>query len=120
MSNEPDLDDLVEEWLTVPDVAERLEIPITRVHALISDFHLASHRRGERSVKSIPALFLDGNNILDPLRGTLSVLHDAGYNEQEAIRWLFTPDESLPGRPIDALHAGRKTEVRRRAQASAW
>jgi len=26
----------------------------------------------------------------------------------------------LPGRPIDALRDGRKTEIRRRAQALAW
>ncbi len=36
------------------------------------------------------------------------------------LRWLFTPDDSLPGTPIDALRGGRKTEVRRRAQALAF
>ena len=36
------------------------------------------------------------------------------------MRWLFTPDDSLPGTPADALRAGRKTEVRRRAQALAF
>ncbi|NKX51550.1 DNA-binding protein, partial [Arthrobacter deserti] len=41
-------------------------------------------------------------------------------NDEEILRWLFTEDESLPGRPIDALREGRKTEIRRRAQALAW
>ena len=43
--------------------------------------------------------------------------YDAGYGDVEAIRWLFTPDPSLPGSPIDAVLAGRHTEVKRRAQA---
>jgi hypothetical protein len=30
---------------------------------------------------------------------------------------MFTPDESLPGRPIDALRENRGSEVKRRAQA---
>ena len=48
------------------------------------------------------------------------VLADAGYSDEELIVWLFTPDESLRGRPIDALREGRKTEIRRRAQSLAW
>ena len=50
----------------------------------------------------------------------LVLLADAGFSDEEALRWLFTEDESLPGRPIDALRDGRKTEIRRRAQALAW
>ena len=51
---------------------------------------------------------------------TLESLLDAGFSDEEALRWLFTEDESLPGRPIDALRDGRRTEIRRRAQALAW
>lgn len=50
----------------------------------------------------------------------MAVLRDAAYTDAQAIRWLFTEDESLPGRPIDALRRGQKTEVRRRAQALGW
>ena len=50
----------------------------------------------------------------------MTVLRDNLYTDLEAVTWLFTEDESLPGRPIDALRDGRKTEVRRRAQALAW
>jgi hypothetical protein len=46
-----------------------------------------------------------------------TLLADAGYDGEASVRWLFTADESLPGRPIDALRANRGTEVRRRAQA---
>lgn len=115
-----DLDALVGEWLTLPDVAERLDIVVTRVHNLVKDRKLVAVRRGERAVRSVPALFLTGTGLVEPVHGTLVLLHDAGYTDEEALRWLFTEDESLPGRPIDALRDGRKTEVRRRAQALAW
>jgi hypothetical protein len=47
----------------------------------------------------------------------LTVLHDTGYDDRTARRWLFTADDSLPGRPIDALRENRGSEVKRRAQA---
>jgi hypothetical protein len=65
----------------------------------------------------VPALFLDGPAIVKGLPGTLTVLHDAGYSDAEAVRWLVTPDPTLPGAPIEALRENRGTEVKRRAQA---
>jgi len=52
--------------------------------------------------------------------GVLTVLHDGGYDDRAALTWLFTEDESLPGRPIDALRENRGAEVKRRAQALAF
>ena len=51
------------------------------------------------------------------LGGTLTVLADSGFENEEAMRWLFTADETLPGTPIQALREDRGREVRRRAQA---
>jgi hypothetical protein len=48
------------------------------------------------------------------------VLHDGGYDDAAILAWLFTPDDSLPGRPIDALRENRGSEVKRRAQAMAF
>ena len=45
---------------------------------------------------------------------------EAGFDEEEALRWLFTADETLPGTPIEALCKHRGTEVNRRAQALAF
>jgi Rv2175c C-terminal domain of unknown function/DNA-binding protein Rv2175c, wHTH domain len=115
-----DLDALVGEWLTLPDVAERLALDVGKVRRLLQDRYLVGVRRGERNLLSVPAPLLVGNTFLTELRGTLTVLADAGYDDETALRWLFTPDESLPGRPVDALREGRKTEVRRRAQALAF
>ena len=115
-----DLDTLVGQWLTLPDVAERLGLDVGKVRRLLQDRYLVAVRRGERNVLSVPASLLEDGAPLAELRGTLTVLADAGYDDEAALRWLFTPDDSLPGRPVDALREGRKTEVRRRAQALAF
>jgi len=115
-----DLDTLVSDWLPLPDVAERLGLDVGKVRRLLQDRHLVGVRRGERNVLSVPAAFVVDGAPLPELRGTLTVLADSGYDDQASLRWLFTPDETLPGTPVDALRAGRKTEVRRRAQALAF
>jgi hypothetical protein len=51
------------------------------------------------------------------LPGVLTLLRDAGYNEEEALRWLYTPDDTLPGTPAEVLGSDGATEVKRRAQA---
>lgn len=120
MTQTHDLETLVGTWLTLPEIAERLDVVVTRVHKMIKERQLLDVRLGERNVRYVPAQFLTDSGVLKSLRGTIMVLEDAGFHGAEIIRWLFTEDESLPGRPIDALHAGRKTEIRRRAQALAW
>lgn len=112
--------ELVGDWITIPDIAEALDLIVTKVHNLISDQTLLALRDPETNVRKVPALFMNGDRVLDSLKGTITVLKDSGFSDEEAIVWLFTEDDSLPGRPIDALHQGRKTEIRRRAQALAW
>lgn len=112
-----DLDDLVAEWLTLPEVAERLDLPVNRIRQLLAEGRLAAVRQGGGGPLRVPARFLSGDAVLKRLPGTLTLLRDAGYSEAEAIRWLFTPEETLPGAPVDALQEGRGTEVTRRAQA---
>lgn len=111
------LESAVSEWLTIPDVAERLGLDANRARGLLRDRQLLAVRRGERNVLSVPADFVQDGAVLKGLPGTLVLLADAGYSDEEALRWLFTADESLPGTPVDALRANRGTEVRRRAQA---
>lgn len=112
-----ELDELVSAWLTLPEVAERLDLPVNRARQLIKERQLVAVRRGERRVLSVPAAFLDGTQILKGLPGTLTLLADNRYSDEESVRWLFTPDESLPGTPVQALAENRGTEVRRRAHA---
>jgi hypothetical protein len=109
---------LVPEWLTVPDVAERFGVLVTKVHQLLNEGSLASARID--GVLRIPAGFVRGDAVVKGLPGVLNLLHDGGYDDEQAIRWLHTPDESLPGTPVDALQADRSREVKRRAQALAF
>ena len=109
-------DALVGEWLSLPDVADRLGIPPGRVKQLLRDRKLLAVNRPEGTL-AVPASFLDGNQIVKGLCGTLTLLFDCGFDDLEAMRWLFTPDDTLPGSPVEALMANRGTEVRRRAQA---
>jgi hypothetical protein len=115
----PLADALVAEWLSLPEVATRLDLPVSRVKQLLRDRKLVAVVRpsGDRAV---PAAFLDGGQIVKGLSGTLTVLFDCGFGDDEALRWLFTADETLPGTPIEALYAHRGTEVNRRAQALAF
>lgn len=102
-------------WLDLPDVAERLNLPITRVHQLIRDGALLAVRRDGKRV--VPAELIATPAVRKHLPGVLTLLHDAGYNDEEAMRWLYTSDDSLPGTPAQALSGNRATEVKRRAQA---
>ena len=106
------------EWLTVPDVAQRLGLPVTRVHQLLRDGGLAGLRSA--GLLRVPAGFIRGDAVVKGLSGVLTLLHDGGYDDEAAIRWLHTPDETLPGTPVEALRADRGREVKRRAQALAF
>jgi len=110
--------DTAQNWLTVPDVAAALDIPVTRVHQLLRDGALLAGRVD--GVLKIPADFLSDGVIVKGLTGTITLLRDAGYDDEAALRWLYRPDDSLPGTPVQALVENRGTEVKRRAQASAF
>jgi len=104
--------------LTLPEVAQRLGIRVNRVRQLIRDRALATVEHD--GTPHVPAAFLDDEGILTHLAGVLTVLRDGGYSDAEAVTWLFTEDDSLPGMPIEALHEKRHHEVNRRAQAMAF
>ena len=114
------VDQLVTGWLSLRDVADRLGVSPNQVRQMVRDHQLAALRHSEAREPQVPAEMLEGAAAVKGLAGTLTLLADAGYDEEESVRWLFTPDESLPGRPIDALRENRGTEVRRRAQAMAF
>jgi excisionase family DNA binding protein len=105
-------------WLTVPELVELLGIPQGKVRRLIEDRALLALRVD--GVLKVPASFVDGSEPLHELRGTLMLLADSGYSDEEAMHWLLTEEDSLGVAPIEALRAGRKAEVRRVAQALAF
>jgi excisionase family DNA binding protein len=112
-------DALVPEWLTVPEIAERLGVEVTRVRQLVNEGQLIAVRRGENRALHVPAAFIGEDKVVKGLSGTLTLLRDDGFTDEEMLEWLFTPDSSLPGTPAQALSENRGTEVKRRAQALA-
>lgn len=115
-----DLDDLVTEWLPLPDLAERIDQPLPKIRQLVREGKLVTVPRGDRRIQSVPADFVHEGRLVKGLAGALTVLRDAGYSDVEALRWLLTDDPALPGRPVDAMAAGRDTAVKRRAQVLAF
>jgi hypothetical protein len=116
---DPRSDAIVGQWLTIPEVAERLDLPVNRIKQYLRDRKLLGVERPDGSFR-IPAAFLDENQVVRGLHGTLTLLFDCGFSDVEAMRWLFTSDDSLPGSPIEAIAAHRCSEVNRRAQALAF
>lgn len=107
---------LVSAWLTLPEAAELLGVGVNRVRQLVTDRQLLAVRRGESNALMVPADFVQDGRVLKGLPGVLTLLKDAKYEDDEALRWLYT-DDDLPGSPAQALVENRGTEVKRRAQA---
>jgi excisionase family DNA binding protein len=102
-------------WLTFPDVAERLGVGLSKVHQMVRDGALLSVKRG--GVRQVPIELVANRTVLKHLPGVLTLLRDAGFDDDEAMRWLYQLDETLPGTPAEALAGDQATEVKRRAQA---
>jgi hypothetical protein len=109
----PDLPDV--QWLTIPDLTEQLGLKVSQVRRLIEDRALLARRVD--GVWRVPSDFIVDGEPMSELKGTLVVLGDSGFSDEEAMHWLLSPEDSLGVSPIDALRAGRKAEVRRVAQA---
>jgi excisionase family DNA binding protein len=107
---------LVDGWLTLPEAAELLGVSPNRIRQLVTDRQLLAVRRGENNALMVPADFVQDGRVLKGLPGVLTLLKDARYADDEALRWLYT-DDDLPGSPVQALIENRGTEVKRRAQA---
>lgn len=106
------------EWLTLPDVAERLDVTISKVHQMIRDRELLAVRRD--GVRRVPAELVANNTVRKHLPGVLTLLHDANFSDEEILQWLYRPDDSLSGTPATALGGDRAREVKRRAQAEGF
>ncbi|RBO90216.1 hypothetical protein DFR74_106101 [Nocardia puris] len=102
--------------LSLPEVADRLGIVVTRVHQMLRDHQLLAVRRD--GVAGVPEVFFDSTGaVVKPLPGLITVMRDSKYTDEEILEWIFTDDDSLPGKPVDALHGPLAREVVRRAAA---
>ncbi len=115
-----DLATLVGDWLDWSHASQQLGVSVSKVRQLIREHQLAAVVPVAGAGQQIPAAFLMDGQVVKGVPGVLTVLHDGGYDDRAALTWLFTSDDTLPGRPIDALRENRGTEIKRRAQAMAF
>jgi hypothetical protein len=113
------LQDLITDWLDWKAAATALGVSVTKVRTLIREHHLAAAVPSPGAGQQIPAELIMDGEIVKGVPGLLTLFADGGWDDREKLAWLFTPDETLPGRPIDALRENRGSEVKRRAQALA-
>lgn len=106
------------QYFTVPDLVELFGEPVGRIHRLIEDHYLAGTKVD--GVFKIPAEFVQNDEVIPAMRGTMLTLLDAGFSVDEAVRWLLTDNDELGQRPIDTMRAGHKAAVRRAVQGLAF
>jgi excisionase family DNA binding protein len=111
------LPEQVDRWLTIPDVAELMGLGVTRVRELLREGGIPFLRAEPTGPVYIPADLVTDVGPVKHVGAVLTLLRDAGYSEDEQMRWLFTPDPTIPGTPAQALRENRGTEIKRRAQA---
>ena len=114
------LSELVGEWLDWAQAGERLHLSASKVRQLIREHQLAAVVPTPGAGQRVPAELIADGVVVKGVPGVCTVLHDGGYDDRAILTWLFTPDDTLPGRPIDALRENRGAEVKRRAQAMAF
>ena len=113
------LADLIAEWVDWKGAAAELGVSVSKVRQLIREHQLAAAVPAPGAGQQVPAELLMDGEIVKGVPGLLTLFSDGGWDDREILTWLFTPDDSLPGRPIDALRENRGAEVKRRAQALA-
>ena len=114
-----DLSTLITDWVDWKTAAEHLHVSVSKVRQWIREHQLAAAVPTPGAGQQIPAELLMDGEIVKGVPGLLTLFSDGGWDDREKLTWLFTADDSLPGRPIDALRENRGAEVKRRAQALA-
>jgi excisionase family DNA binding protein len=104
----------VDHWLSIDEVSDQLGISSSKVRRLIEEHVLFSVRVDKQPM--IPAHLIQNGEPLASIRGTMLMLIDMDFTEEEAIQWLYAENENLGTTPIKALLQGHKAPVRRAAQ----
>lgn len=117
-----DLETLVGEWLSIPELGEAIGLTQRQARRLVDDKVVLAHRVGPNNALCVPAAFVEDDHLLTGIEGTITVLLDARLSPDEALEWLFAVDPTLPieGSPMTMLRAHRKAEVRKRASELAF
>jgi hypothetical protein len=119
-SADVDLAALIADWLDWSQAGDQLHLSTSKVRQLIREHQLAAAVPSPGAGQQVPAELISDGQVVKGVPGVCTVLHDGGYDDRAILAWLFTSDDTLPGRPIDALRENRGAEVKRRAQAMAF
>jgi len=111
-----ELDGLASSWISLPELADSIGEPLGKVRQLVREGKLVAIGRGQPTTKQVPGDFVHDGRLVKGLAGTVTLLRDAGYTDEEALRWLLSEDDGLSARPVDAMAEGRDRAVKRRAQ----
>ncbi len=103
------------DFLTMREAGERLGIPTQRIKQLWADDELL--RVDVDGKPMVPALCLEevgGQWMpLESVRGTVTMLRDAGFSTEEATRWMLEANDDLDGAvPLECLASHRVKDVR--------
>jgi hypothetical protein len=109
----------VMQTLTIEQFAAALDLPVPQARQRIRDGEVVAVR-SEDGAWVVPGDQVQDGVVVKGLPGVITVLRDARFADDEIVDWLYRPDDSLPGTPLDALRANRGTEVKRRAQAAGY
>ena len=118
-TSEVPLDTLISDWRDWKATGAELGVSVSKVRQLIREHQLAAAVPTPGAGQQVPAELVMDGAVVKGVPGLLTLLADGGWSDREMLTWLFTPDDSLPGRPIDALRENRGSEVKRRAQVLA-
>ncbi len=118
-TSEVPLDTLISDWSDWKATGAALGVSVSKVRQLIREHQLAAAVPSPGAGQQVPAELVMDGAVVKGVPGLLTLLADGGWSDREMLTWLFTADDSLPGRPIDALRENRGSEVKRRAQALA-
>ena len=105
-------------FVPVPQIATQLGIVVTKVHQLIREHQLLAVR--VQGVLRVPAEFIQDGLVVKGLPATITLLRDAGYDDEEMINGCSPRRTRCPASPIDALRENRGREVHRRAQVAGF
>jgi hypothetical protein len=118
-TSEVPLDTLISDWNDWKATGVALGVSVSKVRQLIREHQLAAAVPSPGAGQQVPAELVMDGAVVKGVPGLLTLLADGGWSDREMLTWLFTADDSLPGRPIDALRENRGSEVKRRAQVLA-
>lgn len=93
-------------------------VGVGRVRRLIQDRSLFAARDGKALV--IPEEIIVDGAPMAHLRGTLILLADSGFSEDEALTWLYADNDELGQTPMAAMLSGQRAQVRRAVQSLAF